>query len=380
MIKINGIALAISALFMAGTANAAEIYNKDGNKLDLFGRMEGAHYFSKDNGSDGDATYGRFGFQGETQISNQLSGYAEWEYQINANNTEANGSTNNATRVAYAGLRFGDSGSFDYGRSYGVMYDVAGWTDVLPAFGGDTYSADNFMFQRSNGLATYRSNNLFGLVQGLNFAVQYQGKNSSATESTNGRDVLGQNGDGWGLSTNYDLGNGLSIGGAMFSSNRTQQQNGVNGGDDNNYSNIQGRGAKAKAYTMGLKYDQNNVYLAAMLTRAYNAIKFGTYSSNADNAYGFANKANNVELVAQYQFDFGLRPSLAFISSRGSDIGQYGSQNLKKYVDIGTTYYFNKNMSTYVDYQVNLMKSNDFTQEAGINTDNIVALGLIYQF
>ncbi|HCN8364037.1 TPA: porin, partial [Escherichia coli] len=51
-----------------------------------------------------------------------------------------------------------------------------------------------------------------------------------------------------------------------------------------------------------------------------------------------------------------------------------------KYVDVGATYYFNKNMSTYVDYKINLLDDNQFTRKADINTDNIVALGLVYQF
>jgi len=37
-------------------------------------------------------------------------------------------------------------------------------------------------------------------------------------------------------------------------------------------------------------------------------------------------------------------------------------------------------MSTYVDYQINLMDENQFTRATGINTDDIVALGLVYQF
>ncbi len=32
-------------------------------------------------------------------------------------------------------------------------------------------------------------------------------------------------------------------------------------------------------------------------------------------------------------------------------------------------------MSTYVDYKINLLDNNDFTQAAGINTDNVVAVG-----
>ncbi|WP_048958744.1 MULTISPECIES: porin, partial [Enterobacter] len=86
------------------------------------------------------------------------------------------------------------------------------------------------------------------------------------------------------------------------------------------------------------------------------------------------------EVVAQYQFDFGLRPSVAYLQSKGKDIEGYGDQDLLKYVDVGATYYFNKNMSTYVDYKINLVDENEFTRQAGIGTDDIVALGLVYQF
>ncbi len=80
----------------------------------------------------------------------------------------------------------GDYGSFDYGRNYGVLYDVEGWTDMLPEFGGDgdTY-ADNFMAGRANGVATYRNSDFFGLVEGLNFALQYQGKKGQNAQDIN---------------------------------------------------------------------------------------------------------------------------------------------------------------------------------------------------
>lgn len=111
MMKRNILAVVIPALLAAGAANAAEIYNKDGNKLDLYGKVDGLHYFSDDKGSDGDQSYARFGFKGETQISDQLAGYGQWEYNIKVNNTEGNGSSKNATRLGFAGLKFGDYGS-----------------------------------------------------------------------------------------------------------------------------------------------------------------------------------------------------------------------------------------------------------------------------
>ncbi|STE84247.1 putative outer membrane porin protein [Escherichia coli] len=93
-----------------------------------------------------------------------------------------------------------------------------------------------------------------------------------------------------------------------------------------------------------------------------------------------ANKAQNFEAVAQYQFDFGLRPSVAYLQSKGKDLGIFGDQDLVKYVDVGATYYFNKNMSTFVDYKINLLDKNDFTKALGVNTDDIVAVGMVYQF
>nr|MCI3377395.1 porin [Escherichia coli] len=66
--------------------------------------------------------------------------------------------------------------------------------------------------------------------------------------------------------------------------------------------------------------------------------------------------------------------------SKGKDLGVWGDQDLVKYVDVGATYYFNKNMSTFVDYKINLLDKNDFTKTLGVSTDDIVAVGMTYQF
>lgn len=82
MMKRNILAVVIPALLVAGAANAAEVYNKDGNKLDVYGKTVGLHYFSDNAGNDGDQTYARLGFKGETQINSDLSGYGQWEYNF----------------------------------------------------------------------------------------------------------------------------------------------------------------------------------------------------------------------------------------------------------------------------------------------------------
>ena len=109
-----------ASVLMAMSAQAAEIYNKDSNKLDLYGKVNAKHYFSSNDADDGDTTYARLGFKGETQINDQLTGFGQWEYEFKGNRAESQGSSKDKTRLAFAGLKFGDYGSIDYGRNYGV--------------------------------------------------------------------------------------------------------------------------------------------------------------------------------------------------------------------------------------------------------------------
>ncbi|EAU0670361.1 porin OmpS1 [Salmonella enterica] len=387
------LALLVPVLLVAGAANAAEIYNKDGNKLDLYGKVDGLHYFSDDASSDGDQSYVRFGFKGETQINDMLTGYGQWEYNVQANTTEGEGA-NSWTRLGFAGLKFGEYGSFDYGRNYGIIYDVEAWTDVLPEFGGDSYTqTDVYMLGRTNGVATYRNTDFFGLVDGLNFALQYQGNNENggAGEGTgNGgnRKLARENGDGFGMSASYDFDFGLSLGAAYSSSDRTDNQVARGYSDGMNERNNYAGGETAEAWTVGAKYDAYNVYLAAMYSETRNMTYYG--GGDGEGNGGIANKTQNFEAVAQYQFDFGLRPSVSYLLSKGEDLGgqevhrgnwRYTDKDLVKYVDVGMTYYFNKNMSTYVDYKINLLdKDDDFYASNGIATDDIVGVGLVYQF
>jgi len=370
MMKRNILAVVIPALLAAGAANAAEIYNKDGNQLDLYGKVDARHQFSSDASNDGDQTYVRFGFKGQTKINDDITGYGQWEYNVQANTAESQGTAGNKTRLGFAGLKFGDWGSFDYGRNYGVLYDVESYTDQLPVFGDDTfYGNDNYLAGRSNGVATYRNSNFFGLVNGLSFALQYEGKNDGNNGEARGRGIASQNGDTFGVSTAYDLGMGVSLTGAYVTGNRTAQQK------------ADGIGDKVQAYSVGAKYDANNVYLAAIYGDTRNMTTYVDTSSLTQ----FANKTQNIELVAQYQFDFGLRPSIAYLQSKGKDLNSVGTfaggdTDLVKYIDVGTYYYFNKNMSTYVDYKINLLKNNDYTTSASVNTDNVVGVGLQYQF
>ena len=350
--KRKVLAILVPALLVAGAANAAEIYNKNGNKLDFYGKMVGEHIMTHDgdNNNSDDTSYARFGIKGETQISSELTGYGQFEYNIKADKPE--GQQADDTRLAFAGLKFSDYGSFDYGRNYGVVYDAAGYTDMLVEWGGDGLIAtDNFMTQRTNGVATYRNTDFFGMVDGLNFALQYQGKN-------NDTDRAKANGDGFGFSVNYNI-DGFGFVGAYSNSDRTDEQA------------ADRRGENAEVWSLATKYAANNVYASVMYGESHNMthMEYG----------GFANKTQNIEAVVQYQFDFGLRPSLGYVYAKGKDLNGNRDADIMNYVELGTWYYFNKNFNVYTAYKFNLVDDED-SYITGASTDDQFAVGITYQF
>ncbi len=67
--KKSTLALVVMGIVASASVQAAEIYNKDGNKLDVYGKVKAMHYMSDNASKDGDQSYIRFGFKGETQIN-----------------------------------------------------------------------------------------------------------------------------------------------------------------------------------------------------------------------------------------------------------------------------------------------------------------------
>lgn len=353
--KRKALAILLPSLLMTGAVSAAEIYNKNGNKVDFYGKMVGEHIMTdtdEGNRNSEDTSYARFGVKGETQINSELTGYGQFEYNMKANKPE--GDQGSATRLAFAGLKYGSYGSFDYGRNYGAVYDAAGYTDMLVEWGGDgLVHTDNFMTGRTNGVATYRNTDFFGQADGLNFALQYQGKNTN-------RDRLKANGDGYSASVDYSL-DGFGFAAAYGNSDRTDEQT------------ADGKGETAEVWSIAAKYDANSLYTAVMYAESRNMLPM-------ENGL-IANKTQSVEAVVQYQLEFGLRPSLGYVYAKGHDLGSDGRGNaeIMNYLELGTWYYFNKNFNVYTAYKFNLLDEKD-RAVTGAATDDQFALGITYQF
>ncbi len=379
--KRNLLAIAIPALLVAAGANASiEVWNKDGNKVDFYGRVKAANNITDRGQKDeGDDTSARLGMSGQTQITDSLVGYGRWEYEAKAGKN-----SDNEVRYAFAGLNFGDLGSFDYGRNDGVLKAITAYTDVLPQFGGDAANNNwNVLSSRTKAVATYRNNNFFGLSDDISFALQYadNGDNSTTVDGIKGnsREAYGANVQ-WRI---FDTGLTAGAGYAQSTVSDTRHN----------------------TWAAGLKYENYDLYLGAnyfqsKVKRATTVVWNNGVERDRDL------KLRGFELVAQYGIDLEvgrLTPSLAYVQHKlkadsmhfsDADYHYYAAgynSPVAKYVSLGATYDLNKNFSTIVEYKFNLLDRKDIG--AALNTEtqrgkhvnkpgtkDVLGVGLIYQF
>ncbi len=167
--KRKVLAMLVPALLVAGAANAAEVYNKNGNKLELYGKSSWSALLLTDRELVKKAIMRKIPLMPVSVSKVKHRSALTSSLVTVSGNTTCKQMAQKAMEITLlpvwhiAGLGFGQNGTFDYGRNYGVVYDIEAWTDMLPEFGGDTYAgADNFMNGRTNGVATYRNNDFFG--------------------------------------------------------------------------------------------------------------------------------------------------------------------------------------------------------------------------
>ncbi len=133
------IAMTLTTL-LAASANAATVFDKDGQKFDVYGRLQGKIYDKTAAAEDKSTLKGdaRFGLKGSQAIVDGLSGIANGEWQIAA---EGEDDSKFTTRDAYVGLDGSEKGTLIFGRAYTAYYDVIAVTDYFNEW-GDAGSAN----------------------------------------------------------------------------------------------------------------------------------------------------------------------------------------------------------------------------------------------
>lgn len=374
MINRKSLAVFIPILLASSNeVNAVDIFNNHGNKLELYGSINPNHelshgFLSTHIESYDDNTNSILGLSGKINITDKLSSYAQIEYKADLFLPEEpqQQQKSNSIRLGYAGLKYGDWGSIDYGRNYGIMHDVQSITDRAPFIIKNSLFEynDSYMLGRNNSLLTYRNDNIFGLSDGLSFALQYQDQIKNKISSK-------KKYSGWGASLKYKSNIGLTAIGSFFTAQKPDSYN------KNHLKN-----SFVDAYGLGFKYDANDIYIAAFYGAARNVTPLNIHQNNSLSP-DYINMTQNIEAIAEYNFHSGFHPSLSYLDSKGHNSNNNLNKNnveLAKQISIATRYEFNKNISAYMNYKINLLKENHFVIENNITTDNMIGAGIVYQF
>lgn len=359
--------LAIPLLFFIyGNVNAIELYNKENSVVTFDGNVNASHLISNNVDNDGDFTFFNLGFKSETKFNDDFTGYSRWQYNFPSKayeNTKRNNKAN--TNLAYVGFKYGNLGSFDYGRNIGLIYKTTSVTKSLQKFNSISNRNEGFLAETSGGVATYHNKNFFGLIEGLNFDLQYKGNNHFT--NVNRTSSLDANGEGYAVFASYNFSD-LTISGSFSNIKRIDIQNKLR----------YGYGKKAQSWATSIKYDLKPIYLAA----SYNENLHATPITD-----GFANKTKNLEILAQGKFLNGsLRPTISYARSTAHNIETITNDvDLHKYIGIGASYFFNKDISVYAEYKINLLETNSDKKNINIeklkiSKDNVAAVGFNYHF
>lgn len=163
------IAMTLTTL-LAASANAATVFDKDGQKFDVYGRLQGKIYDKTAAAEEKSTLKGdaRFGLKGSQAIVDGLSGIAKGEWQIAS---EAEDASKFTTRDAYVGLDGSEKGTLIFGRTHTAYYDVLAVTDYFNEWG----DAGNAYTGRQDGQVIYH-----GAWNGFSAAASYQFFDSTA--------------------------------------------------------------------------------------------------------------------------------------------------------------------------------------------------------
>lgn len=238
------LATTILAGLVSASTQAATVYDKDGATLKIGGRAElRADFIDNDEGTVSDLSRARIHFDGETKISENLTGFGFMEYQI-----EPGGTANN--RYLYAG--FGTQvGNFSYGRQDTASVLISDMTDIATTHSG---------IQQIINASSERQDTTFAYSNSFAKALTVQASYSASNLDE---------GDSFSVSGLYALDYGLSLGASYSDSELDETQS-----------------------TLGAAYTLNNLYVA---------VTYAIGDLNDDDDF------NSLEAAIQYKFTKELR-------------------------------------------------------------------------
>jgi outer membrane pore protein F len=366
--------VALSALLVTMTSvHAYTLYEEKNKKVELTSRVSLERYASKDRGEEGDQSSVRLGLKGEEPLEKDTTVKLFTELELSK---ELAGEAI-TVRTALIGIKGDGIGTLSYGRTLAVMNDITDFTDQLPLASANALgnNDDRFGTGRSTGLLQYRSQK----TQGIQLALQYLAKNSAkeSKEPLKDAKLKKSNGDGYGVAVTHDIGTGITWGVAFNNEAKSRQQRDYFLNDK-----------RATMIALGAKYDGKRFYLGGAYAETRNQLFFENEKLDRKSGAAeqpekgiYANKTQGFEMVAQYKFPNGLKPTIGYFQSKATlknDCYHTKEKNVN-FVDVGIIYDFNKQFSVSADYKINLLKKKG-AEKLGNSVENILGLGLTYTF
>ncbi|MBL0445831.1 porin [Aeromonas veronii] len=372
------LAIAIPALF-ASAANAATVYDKDGTKFDVTGRVHAAYqgkantdelavnanddlYYKRlDTTEKGEVyTYARFGMQGKVALNNTWSAVAmgEWEVQ----GEESDGDDQFKSRHILTGFDGSQYGKFLFGQTdTASKWGVQDRADIFEELG----NVGNLNDGRQEGQVIYR-----GEWDGIFANASYITKNSSYKSGerfgieSGANTALDQNDkglkSGYSLGAGYNMPNGFGFGVSTESKEfergtRVKDFDGVNTATASTFmNNLESK----DDWAIGASYAYDAFYVGAL----YNQSKLKGYDN------GEEVKAKGYEIAGSYTIDaWKLLAGYNFLESKASD--NFGSSNdveMFNRVILGVEYAFTSNIKSYANYAIESADNKDDQWEFGM--------------
>ncbi|WP_318492432.1 porin [Photobacterium leiognathi] len=309
------LASAILASLVAGTANAATVYEDDSKSLSIGGRAEARFNISDKNKKDDgnafeDKSRARINLKGKAKITDDVTAFGKYEAEISDDKE-----TTITSRYVYAGFDT-QAGAFSYGKQDSAQVMLTDYTDILATFGGDGVDL-------VDGNKDKRENNFLYAGEFNNFTVA---ANYIAENNKDEKDS-----DSYGIAAQYAFPFGLSLGAGYV--------NGQNGPD-----------VDASQYNLAVSYEFSNFYAAA------------TYASG-DNG---DTDLTGYELATAFKMD-------KFIAQAAYNFKQLDNAGVKTddedYFALEGIYKFNKNLRTYAGYKFQQLDGADDELQVGIRYD-----------
>lgn len=338
------IALAVSAAAVATGANAAEIYNQDGNSIEMGGRAEAR--LSLQDGKADDKSRVRLNFLGKAQITDSLYGVGFYEGEFttaeNGGATDSN-SDSLTNRYMYAGLG-GAFGEITYGKNDGALGVITDFTDIM-AYHGNSAAYKIAVADRTDNMISYK-----GQFADLGVKASYRFADAK-DNGVNGYDD--NDADGYSLSAIYAIGDsGVKLGAGYADGNQI----------------VGGNLTERDQYMLAASYSINDLYFA------------GTFVDGQDKekTSGIKTDKTGYEFAAAYTMGQTVfTTTYNYLEDKTSGVKSDAEDNIA----VDATYYFKPNFRGYVSYNFNLLSAGDNNGNVSkADAEDELALGLRYDF